>query len=103
MKKFIFKFVNLFKSSSDQQVCGKSGENKSGDNSVYLVKDNIKHKTSESFDNCQSGNAISQREYAALYAKACLYRMLAFELAEKYDEEMFNTIEAVQYIDGKNV
>lgn len=59
--------------------------------------------TSESFDDCQSGNAISQREYAALYAKACLYRMLAFELAEKYDEEMFNTIEAVQYIDGKNV
>lgn len=49
------------------------------------------------------GDGISQREYAALYAKACLYRGLAYGLAKKYDPSAKEMINSISHIDGKNV
>jgi hypothetical protein len=103
MKKLFFNFINLLKPFPDEKVIVKGCDDNSGDKSADLFNNGIKHNSSDSFCHCPKGDCISQREYAALYAKACLYRMLAYELAEKYNDEMFNTIEAVRHIDGENI
>ena len=103
MKKFFLNFINLFKPFPNEKVIEKGCQNNSGDETDNLINDDVQHNSSESFRHCQSGDGISQREYAALYAKACLYRGLAYGLAKKYDPSSKEMINSISHIDGKNV
>ena len=103
MKKFFLNFINLFKPFTNEKVIEKSCQNNSGDKAADLINDDVKHNSSESFRHCQSGDGISQREYAALYAKACLYRNIAYDLAEKYEHEKIQKINYVMHVDGENI
>lgn len=103
MKQFFFNLINFFKSFTDEKVIVKRGNDNTRDKAADLVNNGVKHNSSDSFCHCQKGDGISQREYAALYAKACLYRSFAYGLAEMYDPSKKEIINAVTHIDGENV